>query len=451
MLHFRTFRILLLLLVLLPKVSFADLFTATHLYQQQKYAGAYDEFYKLAEIGNGDAIYNLAVMSLYGQGTKKNLSLAYAFFTIAAEYGIPESIKTAQAIAAQHADRQALEQVLVQTRKQFGYRYLSQKYTPDFTNFESTKDPIDKVFEKLPTYPEQAVRQGLEGWVWLEFDIDAVGTVKNIKVIDSHPKNIFTSALINAVSIWRYKTSDAKQNHSLVYHFTTYKGKEYQRTLGFQQKDYRNEIKRHIDAAEQGNAQVQYYVANWLSSDKYNASQLLRYHWRNETSHLTMLLAAAKNNYPVAQYKLAIELLSHSPSKHQLSVAINWLQQSAKTFAPAQYKLATIYADQTNTLFAPHQATYWYKQASAKDTRAHKALALHLYHYSPSSAEIPLWLTQALEQDENDPELLLLKAKLIKEQNPSKATSIAKSALEQATRRNWSTQAINAFLNPKIP
>ncbi|MBQ4810859.1 TonB family protein [Pseudoalteromonas luteoviolacea] len=446
MLHFRTFRILLLLLAILPKVSFADLFTATQHYQQESYTEAYNEFYKLAEVGNGDAIYNLAVMSLYGQGTEKNLTLAYAYFTIAAEYGIAESQKTAQLIATQYPDKQALKQVLEQKRALFGYPFMSQKYSPNFTELTFSNDPIEKVYEKVPAYPEQAARQGLEGWVWLEFDVGVTGAVKNIKVIDSYPKNIFTSALLNAVSIWRYKANHPKKNHSLVYHFTTFKGKEYQRTLGFQQKDYRNEIKRHIDAAEQGNAQIQYYVANWLSSDKYNASQLLKYHWRDDTAHLTMLLAAAKNNYPIAQYKLAIELLSNTPSTHQFNVAVNWLYRSAKTFAPAQYKLATLYADSNNEIFAPHKATNWYKQAVAQDNRAAKALSLHLFKYSPNSPQITKWLETALGRDRGDPELLLLKAKLSKSNDPQKALRLAKTALRNAKERNWDVSPIQAFL-----
>ncbi|WP_081231811.1 TonB family protein [Pseudoalteromonas luteoviolacea] len=446
MLHYRTFRILLLLLAMMPKVSFADLFTATQFYQQQNYTKAYGEFYKLAEVGNGDAIYNLAVMSLHGQGTEKSLSLAYAYFTIAAEYGIAESLNTAQIIATQYPDKQALQQVLEQKRAQFGYPHISQKYEPNFSDFEIKDKSINKVYEKLPTYPEQAARQGIEGWVWLEFDVGITGAVKNIKVIDSYPKNIFTSALVNAVSIWRYQPNSEKKNHSLVYHFTTFKGKEYHRTLGFQQKDYRNEIKRHIDAAEQGNAQVQYYVANWLSSDEYNASQLLKYHWRDDTAHLTMLLAAAKNNYPIAQYKLAIELISNNPSAEQFKVAVNWLYQSALSFAPAQYKLATLYADANNELFAPHKATHWYELAGEYDERAAKALAMHLFKYSPKSPDIEKWLETALGNDNNDPELLLLKAKLTQPKDPRKAIRIAKTALSKAQERNWDTTPIQTFL-----
>ncbi|KZN43407.1 TonB family protein [Pseudoalteromonas luteoviolacea] len=443
--HFRPIKLLVLILVLLSPTSQADLYTATQYYQQQKYVKAYNEFYQLAQLGNGDAIYNLAVMSLHGQGTEKNLSSAHAWFSLAAEYGISESLKTAQLISSQYANQQVLAQVLNDKKERFGYQYVSQSYYPNLDHTIAPSGTLSRVYEKLPEYPEQAARQGLEGWVWLEFDIDTSGVVKNLVVIDDYPKNIFASALINAVSVWRYKPGQAKKNHSLIYHFTTFKGKEYKRTLAFQQQDYQVEIKRHIDAAEQGNAQVQYYIANWLSSDKYNASQLLKYHWRDDSAYLTMLLAAAKNDLPIAQYKLAMELLT-STNKNQFSVALNWLKRSANKFAPAQYKLATLYSDKNSQIYAPSEATKWFTKSVEGDKRAAKALSLHLYNHTMGSDDVTFWLNKGLELDKSDPELLLLKAKLTSSNDKNEALKLAKNAQKQALKRQWNTALIEEFL-----
>lgn len=55
-----------------------------------------------------------------------------------------------------------------------------------------------------PEYPQRALNMGVEGWVIVQFDITAAGTVKNAKVIDSDPKGYFEKAAVKAVERWRY-------------------------------------------------------------------------------------------------------------------------------------------------------------------------------------------------------------------------------------------------------
>lgn len=56
-----------------------------------------------------------------------------------------------------------------------------------------------------PKYPVDAARQGIEGWVQLEFTIDASGIVKDIKVTDAEPKRIFNREAIRALRKWKYR------------------------------------------------------------------------------------------------------------------------------------------------------------------------------------------------------------------------------------------------------
>ena len=55
-----------------------------------------------------------------------------------------------------------------------------------------------------PNYPMRARQRGIEGWVLLEFTISKVGTIKNPKVISSHPGTIFDRSALNAVRKWKY-------------------------------------------------------------------------------------------------------------------------------------------------------------------------------------------------------------------------------------------------------
>jgi TonB family protein len=58
------------------------------------------------------------------------------------------------------------------------------------------------VADVMPKYPEQARREGIEGIVWLEVNIDRDGRVEEINVIEGHP--LLAQAAADAVRQWRY-------------------------------------------------------------------------------------------------------------------------------------------------------------------------------------------------------------------------------------------------------
>jgi protein TonB len=56
-----------------------------------------------------------------------------------------------------------------------------------------------------PQYPYKAAQRGIEGWVRVEFDVTATGSVEHVEVIESEPPGVFDKAAIRAVSRWRFK------------------------------------------------------------------------------------------------------------------------------------------------------------------------------------------------------------------------------------------------------
>lgn len=77
-----------------------------------------------------------------------------------------------------------------------------------------------------PKYPMDALRKGTQGWVKLAFDINEVGKVVNVSVLDSQPKRIFDKAAKHALKKWKYqaKSVDGKavyqKNRSVQLDFT---------------------------------------------------------------------------------------------------------------------------------------------------------------------------------------------------------------------------------------
>ncbi len=447
-------RVFLCVLLCYSLASKADLQSATLAYHQGHYQQAQQQFYQLAQLGNVDAIYNIGVMYLHGQGHEKNPAKAYAWFSLAADFGLAEARDTARIIAKQsELQQQAFEDAYTALLTQISFAKYDAELRPELSAPSVQQEPIRRSYTVEPSYPEHAYKNGLEGWVWIEFDIDKKGTVADITLVDSHPKNIFDKALINAVKRWQYKASSGTlpyYNRSLIYHFTTFKGQQYQQSFQRQKKAYEREISELIDAAEQGNALVQYYIANWLSSDQYNASKLLKYHWQGDMASSELLLTSARNGYANSQYRIGANLLRGDYGHADRVKALNWILLAAQNgFATAQYRLGRELLNKHYVDYAPKKAQKWLEAAAKQGHfRAKRDLALLLFELELPWQSVQHALDDAFKHDSTHPELLLLQAKLQhRQQQTTLAKASAQAAFNEAQDRNWHTKSITAFLS----
>lgn len=62
--------------------------------------------------------------------------------------------------------------------------------------------PIVKV---APVYPQRALRRGIEGYVVVEFTVTTSGAVKDTRVIEADPPNVFDHAAMEAAKKFKYK------------------------------------------------------------------------------------------------------------------------------------------------------------------------------------------------------------------------------------------------------
>lgn len=84
-----------------------------------------------------------------------------------------------------------------------------------------SKNPI-KIHE--PNYPKGAAQIKVQGYVIASGIVDKQGCFINIKIIESHPKGIFDSSMIDALKMWQYSiptlnNEPVKVQHSIRFDF----------------------------------------------------------------------------------------------------------------------------------------------------------------------------------------------------------------------------------------
>lgn len=96
----------------------------------------------------------------------------------------------------------SIENILAQCSKQ-AYPETEKKSNAQEDKYEPDKlKPIVKI---KPKYPRDAAKEGVEGWVSFSFDINEVGGVENIVVLDASPKGIFEREARRALRKWKYR------------------------------------------------------------------------------------------------------------------------------------------------------------------------------------------------------------------------------------------------------
>lgn len=82
----------------------------------------------------------------------------------------------------------------------------------DFEGFDPDVSPggfqdgsANPIVQIPPIYPERCRSRGIEGRVVLEFDVTELGTVENVRVIESYPGTCFDKASIKAIKQWKYR------------------------------------------------------------------------------------------------------------------------------------------------------------------------------------------------------------------------------------------------------
>lgn len=74
----------------------------------------------------------------------------------------------------------------------------------DTFDFGQSTSPLVAVMNVRPTYPPEAARRGLEGFVTVRFDVTELGTVANVVVLESSHR-VFERSAVEAALRTRYR------------------------------------------------------------------------------------------------------------------------------------------------------------------------------------------------------------------------------------------------------
>lgn len=64
---------------------------------------------------------------------------------------------------------------------------------------------LEPVATPEPVYPPQAFREGIEGWVEVDFTVNEQGVTRDVEVVASEPRGVFDAAAVAAVASWTYR------------------------------------------------------------------------------------------------------------------------------------------------------------------------------------------------------------------------------------------------------
>ncbi len=177
----------------------------------------------LGSIGLGGmatfALFVFMASLIKGQGSMQAKPKAYVPVTInqTPEDSSAEKIKRAlplppiveKLVRAKPQQAEISDEAIIPQNPDFGVDI--KRNTGDSFNRPLVQDSQARPIVRVePRYPIKAAKNGIEGWVQLLFDINELGEVVNVKVVDAEPKRIFNKAAKQALQKWKYQPQKAK-------------------------------------------------------------------------------------------------------------------------------------------------------------------------------------------------------------------------------------------------
>jgi TonB family protein len=90
---------------------------------------------------------------------------------------------------------------------------------PDLGPIPESCPRVSALKRPQPLYPTKAIESNQDGWVIIEFDLDASGSTSNLLVRASSPKGVFDAATIRALGNWTFPANNPGTGCRLAFTF----------------------------------------------------------------------------------------------------------------------------------------------------------------------------------------------------------------------------------------
>lgn len=380
----------------------ADFNSAVTAYENKQLEAAYNEFRRLAELGDAPSQRNLAAMYARGEQVAANAVEAWAWAALAAEQDPTDSTTLRDALVRKLSpeQREAGQQRLHELQLSFGKAALTERLLPVAADraadcsVEVSGDatPVKTV---QPQYPEAAARDGFEGYVCASFYIKGDGTPASIHIYDavayqhgrkdqSRRSDAFRSTSLRALEKWKFVPAataalrEVPRKYCMDYQLDGMTRKEWE--------EKKATFDQQREAALAGDPQAQYQLA--AATESRIPALRLSSTQRSELSNTVRQLFAhsALGGHAAGQFRLAKDLLTGNQCEKDISKGITWLTFAAQQgHSESQYLLASRLMHGEGVERSTDKAVQWLRAAADGDhSRAKIDYALYLLRHEPS-------------------------------------------------------------------
>jgi TonB family protein len=424
-----------LLLVLAAIPARADLYSATVAYKKGDFATAFQQFKELAELGQPEAQFDLAIMYAEGQGVAQNNVYAHAWASLAGQSGKAKASTLAEQLEPNLTPTSL--KVSSDIQSQYSLSTLNARLMPHILKGKEyeDRDPVRPSKPFMPAYPLEAQHQGVQGEAYVEFVVAPDGHPRLPRILYAIPGGFFEATVRESVmrSLYlpaRINGQPIATSVSMMYIFKVEQASigDYE---GLEKKVHDTELK-----AEAGDPQAQMLYGMMIAG----LPQLKQTY----NQALPWFLKAAQAGAPYAQYQIGTGLLQGRGCQCDAGKGEIWLQKAAQADqSDAQVSLAEYLLRNDSSRESVSGAVVWLERASKTNNKAAKLLLSAVLAANPlTDMRDParaLTLADSIEHEYKiDPSYWEIRAAADASRGDFKAAAKAQSkAVSEATRLGW--------------
>ena len=333
----------------------ADLFTAQLAYQMGDYERASKDYRELAELGQPQAQFNLAIMYAKGQGVRQSELNAYAWATLAAEGGLAQGQALAEELRPQLAP--GSEKIADDIRAPFSRAALDARLMPKLDKDQDAAERARCHLMKAGrlVYPRDAQRAGIQGNVVVEMTVLADGSVRNPRIAYAEPVGVFEPAARGLALRLRWQSAEAQSKPvhcQMMFRFAL------QGTNRADYPDLESFVSETRNKAERGDTSSELMYGLLLAG----FPQL----GRSPVDAVPWFLKAAQGGSRTGQYMVGTSLLFGMGCRCEENKGEVWLRKAAEADQPnAQVTLAAYALRGTPDTANIRRAAVWLERAAA--------------------------------------------------------------------------------------